>query len=142
MAVAIDAPATYVAGRKIKVGLLDLETGEPMLGEDGKPRCEIRAPGDPVPEARFWKGTAFLTNRMCGDLLTPEEVKLGIRRPSPGVVQSERISDRERRTMRALPPRPASEAPLLSDVHVDAERVQRPKPRAGKRPKPRARPRG
>lgn len=141
MAVAIDAPASYVAGRTIKVRLLDLETGEPIFGEDGKPRCEIRAPGDPVPEARFW-GTAFLTNRMCGDLLTPEEVKLGIVRPSPGVVQSERIADRERHLARALPPQPASEDPLLSTVHVRTGSSPRPKARTNKRPKARARPRG
>lgn len=133
MAVAIDAPVVYVAGRTIKVGLLDLGSGEPILGEDGKQRCEVRAPGDSVPESRFWDRTVLLTNRMCGDLLTPEEVKAGIVRPSPGVVQSERIADRERR---------AASEPLLSAVHFEAEPVQRPKPRAGKRPKPRARPRG
>ena len=142
MAVAIDAPVTYVAGRKIKVGLLDLETGEPKLGDDGKQRCENRLPGDPVPEAHFWSEQVRLVNRMCGDLLTPEEVKNGIVRPSPGVVQSERVADREGRLARPLPPRPASEEPLLSAVHVEAECSPRPKAKASRRPKARARPRG
>lgn len=142
MAVAIDAPETYVAGRKIKVGLLDLETGEPILGDDGKPRSEFRLPGDPVPEARFWSQPVRVVNRMCGDLLTPEERKRGIVRPSPGVVQSERVADREARLARPSPPRSVSEEPLLSEVHVEPERSPRPKARASKRPKARARPRG
>lgn len=134
MAVAIDAPATYVAGRKIKVGLLDLETGEPKLGDDRKPRSEDRLPGDPVPEARFWSEQVRLVNRMCGDLLTPEEVRLGIVRPSPGVVQSERVADRERQAM---------SEPLLSAVHVETDHVVAPpKRKPTKRAKARARPRG
>lgn len=141
MAVAIDAPAAYVAGRKMKVKLLDPESGEPILEENGKPRCEDRLPGDPVPEARFW-GTQFWTNRMCGDLLTPDEVERGIVRPSPGVVQSERLVAQARGMKCAAPPRPASEEPPPVADEPEPDRPAAPATRPRKRPKARRRPRG
>ena len=105
------AESPFVCGANLTVPIMNLETGEHILDEDGKIQYEQRVKGDPIPEAVHYRKLAKLVS--TGRVLLREDFRAGRRRP-----RRRRLYSRYREVMSAVARMERDEAARLAAAEV------------------------